>query len=109
MKKEVTYIEPSSYFNEAMRAAAREYDQKHGINTSISYEDALEIAREHKDNIDNCIEYENGYVFGAHEDSYSIGGYGHTPVVVRKEDGSVTRMPEFEAKGTGEEISVFGI
>ncbi len=109
MIKEVTYKEPSGYFNEAMRAAAREYDRKHGIDTGISYEDALEIAREHKDNIDNCIEYENGYVFGAHKDSYSIGGYGHTPVVILKEDGSVIRMPEFKDIGTGEELRSFDI
>ena len=34
---EVTYKEPSGYFNEAMRAAAREYDRKHGI-TKTPYE-----------------------------------------------------------------------
>ena len=75
----------------------------------ISYEEALEIAKEWKDQIDNCTEYENAYVFGYTGDSKYIGGYGHTPVVVMKEDGSVTNMPEFVARGTGNEIRSFSI
>lgn len=108
MIKEVTYKEPEGYFNEAMREADREYDRKHGIN-AIKYDEALKIAREHKDNIDNCTEYENGYVFGAHEDSNYIGGYGHTPVVILKADGKVITMPEFEDMGTGETLSQFDV
>ncbi|SCY77474.1 hypothetical protein SAMN02910292_02876 [Lachnospiraceae bacterium XBB2008] len=48
-------------------------------------------------------------MFAAHEDDKFIGGYGHTPVVVRKADGSVTGMPEFIDEGPGEEIRTFDI
>ena len=70
----------------------------------VTYEETLEIAKEWKDQIDNCTEYENAYVFGFSGDSNYIGGYGHTPAVVMKEDGTVTNMPEFIAYGGGEEI-----
>lgn len=33
MIKNVTYKEPSSYFNAEMRKAVEEYDRKHGIKT----------------------------------------------------------------------------
>ncbi len=45
----------------------------------------------------------------AREDDKFIGGYGHTPVVVRKVDGSVTGMPEFIDEGPGEEIRAVDI
>ncbi len=51
----------------------------------------------------------NGYVFAAREDDKFIGEYGHTPVVVRKADGSLTGMPEFIDEGRGEEIRAFDI
>jgi hypothetical protein len=43
----------------------------------ITYEEAMDIARQRKDQIDNCIEYENAYVFGFSGDSNYDGGYGH--------------------------------
>ena len=73
----------------------------------ITFEDAWEIAKQRKNEIDNCTEYENAYVFGFTGDNNQIGGYGHTPVVVMKEDGSVTNMPEFVINGAGEEIRSF--
>ncbi len=75
----------------------------------ITYEEALKIARERKDRIDNCIEYENAYVFGFTGDNNYIGGYGHTPVVIMKEDGRIASMPELIDSGTGEEIRSFTI
>ena len=73
----------------------------------ITYEEALQIARDYKDEIDNCIEYENAYVFGFSGDSNYIGGYGHTPCVVMKKDGRKSTMPEFVIEGTGKEIRSF--
>ena len=75
----------------------------------ITYEEALKIARERKDQIDNCIEYENAYVFGFTGDNNYIGGYGQTPVVIMKEDGRIASMPELIVSGTGEEIRSFKI
>ena len=75
----------------------------------ITYEEALEIARQRKDQIDNCIEYENAYVFGFSGDSNYIGGYGHTPVVIMKVDGRISTMPEFVVSGTGKEIRMIDI
>ena len=67
----------------------------------ITYEEALQKAREIKQDIDNASEYENGYVFGFSGDSKSYGGYGRIPVVIRKSDGQVMRMPEFLVEGMG--------
>ena len=75
----------------------------------ITYEQALEIARDRKDEIDNCIEYENTYVFGFSGDDNYIGGYGHTPVVIMKVDGRIALMPELDVSGTGEEIRSFNV
>lgn len=75
----------------------------------ISFEEALEIAKQRKANIDGCTEYENGFVFGFSGDDGYIGGYGHTPVVIMKEDGRLSTMPEFVIEGTGKEIRSFDI
>lgn len=69
----------------------------------ITFEDAYKTALEIKPNIDNCTEYENGWVFGCYDDNNYIGGWGHTPVVILR-DGRKTVMPEFETIGTGKEI-----
>ena len=75
----------------------------------ISYEEALEIAKQRKEHIDNCTEFENGFVFGFSGDNDYIGGYGHAPIVIMKEDGRLSTMPEFISDGTGEEIRSFDI
>ena len=72
----------------------------------ISYEEALEIAREMKPNIDNCTEYKTVYVFSAHEDDNYIGGYGHSPIAVMKEDGRLSTMLELDVVGCGEVIRI---
>lgn len=73
----------------------------------ISYEEALEIAKQHKEQIDNCTEYENAYIFGYSGDNMFIGGDDHAPIVVMKEDGRVTNMLEFDSDG--EEIRTFDV
>ncbi len=55
----------------------------------ITFEEAYNIAKEIKPEIDNCVEYENVYCFGASADAYSIGP---CPVCVSKADGTVDRI-----------------
>ncbi len=78
-------------------------------SNKITFEKAYAIAKQHKDQIDNCTEYENAFVFGYSGDSDYIGGYGHTPVVIMKEDGRIASMPEFVADGAGKEVRSFTI
>ncbi len=74
----------------------------------ITYEEALKIAREHKPNADNCVEYENGYIFGTHGDENYTGGYGHGAVVILKKNGDVARIPEFVMGGkSGKLVRMF--
>ena len=63
----------------------------------ITYEEALAKAKSLKPNIDNCGEYEKGYIFGSHEDDESFGGDG--PVVILKETGEAVNILEFEDSG----------
>ena len=72
----------------------------------ITYEEALEIARTRRTNLNQVFEYEKAYVFSNTDDSNYIGGFGHTPVVVLKEDGIITNMIEFVNSGTGKEIGM---
>lgn len=75
----------------------------------IAYEVAYEKAKELKKEIDNCTEYENGYVFGFSGDDDYIGGGGHAPVVILKEDGKAIPFNAFIAQGTGQEIRTIQI
>ena len=54
----------------------------------ISYAEALRIAQGRKKRIDNCIEHENAFVFGADDDFTCASGYDN-PCVVLKESGKV--------------------
>ena len=75
----------------------------------ISFEAALQKAKEMKPMIDNCTEYENGFVFGCRDDDNYIGGYGHTPCVILKQNGKAVPMSAFIASGTGKEIRSFDL
>lgn len=75
-----------------------------GIKENITFDEALKIAFERKALIDTYTEYDNAYVFGFSGDEGYIGGVGHTPVVVMKEDGRITTMPEFVYSGAGNVI-----
>lgn len=75
----------------------------------VTYEEALAIARERKQNIDMCAEWEKGFVFESEADANMIGGYGHIPIVVRKEDGKVMTMPEFVFGDAGELVREFKV
>ena len=75
----------------------------------IAYEVALEKAKTLKRNIDNGVEYENGWLFGCHADAGFEGGGGHTPVIIQKEDGRAINMPQFIVNGTGKMLKAFDI
>lgn len=74
----------------------------------IEYKDALERARAHKNDINECTEFENGWVFSNTADADYIGG-GHTPVVILKAGGRAVTMPYFVVHGTGEELKTFEV
>ena len=74
------------------------------IQAGITFDEAFKIASERKAKIDNYTEYDNAYVFSFTGDDGYIGGLGHTPVVVMKEDGRITTMPEFVYSGAGKLI-----
>ena len=69
----------------------------------ITLEQAYEIAKQHKDNIYNCIEYEHGYGFFCKEDSNFIGGWDNTPVIVMK-DGTLQHHTILGEEELGKEI-----
>lgn len=75
----------------------------------ISYEEALEIAKEREPNIDECMEYETAYVFGTHEDDEYIGGYDHAIIAIMKEDGRLSTMPELVVNRCGDMLRIFDI
>ena len=70
----------------------------------ITYDEALKIAKAKKSNIDQVVEYANGYVFSSAADAGYKGGLGHSSIVVLKKDGEVVSMISFVSKGTGKEI-----
>ncbi len=69
----------------------------------ISYTEAFIKAKEIREKIDSCIEYENGYVFCSDKGENQEVGY-YSPIVVLKEDGRVIDMPQFIVNGTGKEL-----
>lgn len=71
----------------------------------ITYEEALKKAYTKRKNLDQVVEYANGYVFSSSDDAEYIGGLGHTPVVVLKKNGDIVDMMTFVNSGTGKEIS----
>ncbi len=71
----------------------------------LTLEEAIKKVKEIRQNVDMCVEYENGYMFIAKEDSDYDGGYGHAPIVILKDTGKVVSMPQFILAGAGEEIS----
>ena len=74
----------------------------------IAYEVAYEKAKKLKKNIDNVMEYENGWVFGYRDDANYVGGE-HSSVVILKEDGKAINMPQFVVNGTGNHLRDFDI
>lgn len=75
----------------------------------VSYEEAYNIAKKLKTNIDGCIEYENGYVFYNINKILAVGGPGLTRCVILKSSGKAIPFNEFIIMGTGKEIREFDI
>jgi hypothetical protein len=81
----------------------------------ITYEQALEAAKKAKPNIDECTEWENGWMFGYSGDEGFDGGMengiGRSPVIIRKSDGKRMAMIEFisSGEGAGEVVREFKI
>ncbi len=74
----------------------------------IAYKVAYEKAKELKKDIDNVMEYDNGWDFGSRDDENYDGG-GHASGVILKKDGKAINMPQFVVNGTGEHIRDFDI
>ena len=70
----------------------------------ITYDEALEKAYTKRKNINQVVEYANGYVFSNTDDVNYKGGLGHSPIVVLKKDGQIVDMVAFVNDGTGKEI-----
>lgn len=98
--EELTYIKSILYSEESKVI---------GEIIMITYEDALHIAKDRKEHIDNGTEYEKYYVFRFSKDDNYIGGYVHTPVVIAKEDGRILSVPEMIVEGCGDDIKPFEI
>lgn len=69
----------------------------------VSYEEALKKAKSIKPDINICIEYKQGYMFGKNGGETTYGG-GNAPVVILKENGKAVSMAYFAAKFDGEPI-----
>ena len=63
----------------------------------VSFDDAMCRARALKPNIDNCMEYEDAYVFASHADDMTFGGDG--PVVILKDSGRAINMVDYTQQG----------
>ena len=54
----------------------------------IKYDEALTIAKSHREKINRCTEHENAYIF-AYDDGSAEVVVGSAPIVVMKEDGRI--------------------
>ena len=75
----------------------------------VDFEKALKIIRERRPDVDQGVEYENGFMFSSKADEEYEGGYGHTALVVLKDSGKIIPMYEFSTNGAGELIREFDI
>lgn len=74
----------------------------------ITYEEALKKAKALKPTADNCIEYDNAYIFGCREDSNYDGTY--QPCVILREDGRALNMVGYILKiGVGKKVREFDL
>lgn len=71
----------------------------------VTYEEALKMAKEKRNDVNVVVEYENGYVFSNTDDAGYIGGLDHAPVIILKKDGKQVNMITFVNAGTGKEIA----
>lgn len=69
----------------------------------ITYDEALKKARTLKPDVNICVEYKDGYMFGTETGKTTYGG-GNAPVVILKENGKAITMAYFAAHYEGEPI-----
>ncbi len=73
----------------------------------VSYEQAYEIAKKLKPNIDACDEYSDAFLFKTKADEWTIGG--ESPCVVLKENGNAITQLEYFDKYEARHIRGFDI
>lgn len=66
----------------------------------VSYEEALKKAKAINPDINVCVEYKQGYMFGNNKNEKTEGG-PNGPVVILKENGKAVSMAYFAAKFEG--------
>lgn len=70
----------------------------------MDIKEALIIASKNRKDLNQVVEYENGYVFSNTDDVNYTGGMGRSAVVVLKKNGKIIDMPHFVMSGTGKEL-----
>lgn len=73
----------------------------------VTYDEALNIAKKLKKNIDACDEFDNAYLFKCRAEEWDIGGSG--PCIVLKENGRAINQVEYYDKYEAEHIREFDI
>lgn len=74
----------------------------------VTYEEALEVARENKKSgFDACDEYNDAYVFKLRADEFTIGG--ESPCVVLKDSGRAINIVEYFDNYEAEHIREFDV
>lgn len=63
----------------------------------VTYEEALKKAKEILPGVNNCVEYEHGYMFAHNTGKVQFGGAG-APVVILKDTGKAVTMAYFNGK-----------
>lgn len=74
----------------------------------ISYDEALKKAKELKPEIDNCIEYDNAFIFGCHEDD-KYDGVKQPCVIVRADGRAITMIGYITKVGVGKLVREFAL
>ncbi len=73
----------------------------------VTYEEALAIARDLKENISHCCEFTDAYMFTAEGDDYMIGGFG--ALVILKENGRALGPTGYYDNFSGEMVRDFDV
>lgn len=73
----------------------------------VNYDEALEIAKNVKGNIDACDEFDIAWGFKCREEKWNIGG--ETPIYIMKKNGTVVCQTDFFDNYDMEHIREFDI
>ena len=89
--------EPEEYIPSPQEVVASRRERERILEEkipNISYAQAKRKALFMRDDLDQCFEYSDAWIFSRSTDGYSIGGV-ESPVVIMKADGLVTTMPVY--------------